>query len=349
MPVSCDHLDRFVRAVHRRWVIVRAAEMVGLAVLGGCGLAMLLLPILLWRGEPALPIVLTTTAIAAAGGLLAGIIRRPALRSAAAEADRQLDLADLLSTALLKRESSTHDDWAATVVAIADARCRTLAPNGVVLNRLGGRAWGGIGLAASFVLTLGLMSANPRSTEALAAAAVNPATDLNALASPPSSPSNPVASARGPRANPNAGIPMDREEAQPGGNDLPDKTASAAPADATEDAAGSDGSGAGWATSPQESRAASPSPVRLNDASPTDPDGMRTGGGGALSPPSDAHDAERNSSTIAAPSRDAASVPAWQSTSWPAARDQAISAVRDGRISEPYRDLIRDYFDGPRP
>jgi hypothetical protein len=54
------------------------------------------------------------------------------------------------------------------VIATADARCRTLAANDVILNRFGGRAWGGIGLAAALVLTLGLMSANPRPSVARA-------------------------------------------------------------------------------------------------------------------------------------------------------------------------------------
>jgi hypothetical protein len=55
------------------------------------------------------------------------------------------------------------------VLAIADDRCRRHAPSQVLLNRLGRRAWGGIGLAAALVLTLSAMTGNPREVRAVAA------------------------------------------------------------------------------------------------------------------------------------------------------------------------------------
>ncbi len=42
--------ERFVGAVHRRMVLLRAAERVGLCVLGGCVVAAALAPILKARG-----------------------------------------------------------------------------------------------------------------------------------------------------------------------------------------------------------------------------------------------------------------------------------------------------------
>ncbi|MGB7157634.1 MAG: hypothetical protein WBD40_06185, partial [Tepidisphaeraceae bacterium] len=103
MTSQTNDFDRFLRAVHRRWVVLRAAESVGISVLIGSALALLVLPILLWRDEPAMPLVLATIVIAAMCGLVAGVIRRPDVMSAATEADRQLGLADLLSTALATR------------------------------------------------------------------------------------------------------------------------------------------------------------------------------------------------------------------------------------------------------
>jgi tetratricopeptide (TPR) repeat protein len=57
MTTHTSHLDRFIRAVHRRWILVRAAEHVGVCLAAGCVLSLLFLPILFWRGESALPVV----------------------------------------------------------------------------------------------------------------------------------------------------------------------------------------------------------------------------------------------------------------------------------------------------
>src|SRR5688572_32799835 len=68
-----DHLALFLRAVHPRWVAVRVAESTGIGVLAGCALALLVLPIVLWRGEPAMTGVLTTRGMAAMAGTNVGI------------------------------------------------------------------------------------------------------------------------------------------------------------------------------------------------------------------------------------------------------------------------------------
>ncbi len=349
MPVSCDHLDRFLRAVHRRWIVVRLAESAGLAVLGGCGLALTLLPVLLWRGEPALPVVLMMIALAAAAGLVAGIIRRPGLLAAAAETDRQFDLEDLLSTAWITRGQSSADAWAEIVIATADARCRTLAPNAVAFNRLGGRAWGGIGLANALVLTLGLMSASPESNKALAAAGGEPISEWVA----PSQAAD-VAAARSRSSaqqhRPPPRRPLnDRDERQEGPDlDAGRTTETAVQSDASPPRAAAEaaGSGAGLATSPRPSNAAAPRiapaasavPVNRND----DPDRQSAGGGRSSAARASVDDVATGSTALASP---AAPVPAWQSSAWAADREEALSAVRDNRVPDGYRDLVRDYFE----
>jgi len=60
---------------------------------------------------------------------------------------------------------------------------------------------------------------------------------------------------------------------------------------------------------------------------------------------SEQRDATASGSTVVSP-RAASAAPAWQSPSWPAAREDALSAVRDGRINDEYRDLVREYFNG---
>src|SRR5688572_21535800 len=159
MTRETNHLERFLRRVHRRWVLLRAVESAGVGAAIGCAAALALVPVLLWRDRPAVSVALTLMAVAGAAGLLFGLTRRPTLYAAAVEADRQLDLHDLLASALASLDS--NDGWGGAVVAHAEARCRTLSPDAILLNRLGVRAWSGIGLAAALVLTLSLLSSRP--------------------------------------------------------------------------------------------------------------------------------------------------------------------------------------------
>ncbi|HEV2295884.1 MAG TPA: hypothetical protein VGR35_18705 [Tepidisphaeraceae bacterium] len=339
MSRSRTNLDRFVGAVHRRWVMLRMVETTGLAVLGGCGMSLLVLPILLWRREPALPVVLTTTAVAAFAGFIAGVVRRPSLLSAATEADRQLQLADLLSTALLTHARSPADPWAMTVVATADERCRTLAPNTVLLNRLGARAWGGVGLAMALVLTLGLMSSNPQHSAALATAGAD-----YSIAPDAGQFQTPLSAARD-RAE-----PAQRQRDPHNGSEAvaaDSTTTEAATARATDRASRSAASatesgGAGLATSPQESAPRRPAQLASPTASPTNPNGVRAAGG-TSTVSADPTDDDALASVVA--SRGAQSTPPWASPGWPAAREQALSAVRDHRVPDRYRDLVREYFN----
>jgi len=73
------------------------------------------------------------------------------------QADRQLRLSDLLGTALALRQRENPDEFEQAVMGLAEARCRGASPSAVVLNRLGARSWGGIGLTGAMVIGLGLM------------------------------------------------------------------------------------------------------------------------------------------------------------------------------------------------
>ena len=338
MRTASTDLDRFLRAVHRRWVVVRVAEAAGVGAAAGCGLALLVLPIVLWRGEPALPIVVAAAAVAALAGAIAGVIRRPTLASAAAEADRQLSLADLLSTALATRDRAASDPWAAVVVATASARCRTLAPGAVIVNRFGGRAWGGIGLTTALALTLALMSADPNESAALA-----PAPDEELAAHAVALPRSGRDSARAASANPtqrnsaSAAEPASERE-------TPEGQASAnVDGQASRASSAGEGGGAGLATSsrlpaavrPQQSPHAGSRSVTAGDPS----------AGGASGTQPQARETADSPSSASTDSALANHTPAWRSPAWPAARDEALSAVRDGAVRSEYRDLVREYFD----
>src|SRR2546423_699532 len=153
MAASAPHFENFLRALHRRLVVVRALERTGLGALAGCVAAEGLIPLLLWRGESAVTPALFLLGLGAAVGLLWGVTHRPTALAAAMEADRQLGLSDLLGTAAACA-GAVQDPWCRTVLAVADDRCRRHAPSQVLLNRFGGRALGGIGLAAALALNL---------------------------------------------------------------------------------------------------------------------------------------------------------------------------------------------------
>ena len=70
-----------------------------------------------------------------------------------------------------RRRRRLEDDsnpWLRTVLALADEQCRRHTASQVVLRRYGSRAWGGIGLAASLVLTLAALFSPPGTTPAVA-------------------------------------------------------------------------------------------------------------------------------------------------------------------------------------
>src|SRR5947209_3912906 len=123
MPESRSHFERFMRAVHRQHVIVRTLEHAGWGLIGGGVPARVILLIAWIFARPALPAVGATLLLGIICGLATGWWRRPSKLDSAIEADRQLNLADLLSTAWLHGRSP-RDPWVQTVLNIADARCR---------------------------------------------------------------------------------------------------------------------------------------------------------------------------------------------------------------------------------
>lgn len=353
-----SQLDRFTRAVHRRLLLVRAIEGAGLALLVSAAFALPLTVALLWQDRPALAAAVVTLSLGAAAGLLAALLlRRPTLYDAAAEADRQLELSDLLATALAARASV--DPWQRAVVAMADARCATLKPNAVVLHRFGGRAWGGIALATALVLTLGLLSVTP--AEAPARDARPEDDQATALAAAETDPEPPgrrdeLLSAAHDRAaaSPREYLPQDASESGRGA--MASDDADPAPPRAVHDASASrrtaDAGGVGSASASSVTRRTQPAPApapspraREGIDDPTAP----TAGGGRMS---EAHpdagaaaSSSVTSSSAAAPGAGRQSpVPPWRSPSWPTDVAAAEQAVRSGRVGDGYRDVLRAYF-----
>src|SRR5688500_3307713 len=124
MDLNRTQLDRFVRAVHRRLVVMRILERIGIGILIASIAGAILVPILMWRGQSALTLAMATLAIGAAAGFVWGATRRPSVLQSAMETDRQLGWSDLLGTAITVHddeadEADEADGWARSVRAVA--------------------------------------------------------------------------------------------------------------------------------------------------------------------------------------------------------------------------------------
>ncbi|HEV8293519.1 MAG TPA: hypothetical protein VGP94_16400, partial [Tepidisphaeraceae bacterium] len=166
MYASPTSLDRFIRRVYRRLLVLRLVEWAGLGFGIGCGFALLLIVLLRNRSESSPAVAGVVMAIGAALGFIASLLRRPQIIDAAVEADRQLDLADLLATAWQLQKAPVKESFEEAVLLIANDRAARIQPRSVVLHRLGVRAWSGIGLAGALVLTVAILTANPLDTQA---------------------------------------------------------------------------------------------------------------------------------------------------------------------------------------
>lgn len=341
MGDRAPHLERFISAVHRRMVVMRFIERVGVSVLGGCGVLALLMPVLIWRHQPTGSLVLATLAVACVAGLSWALIGRPTPLAAAMEADRQLRLAELLSTALSMR-GGDDDPFARVVLASAEARCAGASPSSVILNRLGARSWGGIGLALLLVGVVAVMtSESPRTQLSAAAPRTWQELEDQRLADQVS------------RAAPTARTPDYRRPKTGSGGDendpiksgtptATDTTTTAAKTTANDNKTGAsdEGTGAGAGTSASTAKTGTTiKPVTGGTAASTQ--GQTTSTGGDSTTAASGGTGAGASGQGTAPRRPA---PAWQSTDWPQIQSQARQAVSEGRVPAPYQDLVRDYF-----
>ena len=360
MQTRPRHLDRFLAALHRRLILVRVLECAGLGALVGCAVAAVLIPVLLWRQRPALPPSIGLLAAGAAAGLAWGIARRPNRLQAAAEADRQLGLADLLGTALTVAPRSRESDrdaeagpWLASVLSLADAATRAHAPSDVILHRVHARAWGGIVLAAALVLSLAALFENqPRadaSANQVAGASQTRVAQTRALKETTGAALRTQRGTPAPAARATAEASPDRE--LPGATSEDSDDGAAAERSATPDgrsaSSGDDGAGGGNAKSnrPPASERSPWSPDAVA-ARPAEQGNVAAGGAGvgrADQPPGGA-DVAGSSGGASAPT---SATPPWRSAAWSDDVARANAAVKAGRVPASHRDLVREYFDRP--
>jgi hypothetical protein len=356
MASTAPHLERFLLAVHRRLVVVRVVEHAGLGALAGCAGTTLILPLLLWRGEPTVMPVGALMALGVVAGMGWGVARRPSRLSAAMEADRQLDLHDLLGTAAGAGPDDGSNPWFRTVLALADEQCRRHTPAQVVLRRYGSRAWGGIGLAASLVLTLAALLSPPGTTPAIASRDPGAAVDRSAanpdhsaeLPAPAATPRNvvgvPLHESRSLDTDPSTDDELPRrDEARALSGDPSNSTPRSTAASGTDGKGGGAGRARPRVASPD---APSSSPPNRGAAPSGDAraNATATGGGSEVpdSSPGNGDGPGAASGTTIAPS---GRVAPWESSSWRADARAAEGALETGRVPDSYRDLVRQFFD----
>ncbi|MGE5611722.1 MAG: hypothetical protein ACM359_20920 [Bacillota bacterium] len=372
MQAVHDNLVRLVGRLYRRLWMLRVVEGMGVGVLAASGAGLILLLILMGRGE-AVPVdTLWILLVGGVGGALWAILRRPRVIQAAMEADRQLGLADLLSTALAIVEDSgqyatrphpTRSDtlagkspaassqpeslaeaFAAAVVAMADARCAELSASSVVLHRLGLRAWGGIGLASALLISVALVAANPLDSQASPWAGVMRG---NAGGSEPAR--VPQIAGMAPRLSPAVVRPIVRDDpnrdengfnpARASSNTLASETGQS---QQTAEAANPEGAGPGVGTSHAKNRG---DPLGAEGTGVANATTGRTPAGGVGLPNGEGKVGLGPSGGAVGRGAAARVTPAWKSPAWVGAQEAARAAVQAGQIPQEYQDLVRAYFD----
>jgi hypothetical protein len=361
MSDRTSHLDRFVRSVHRRMVLVRAAERFGVCLLIAAALSLIVMPVLMYRGRDTGPFLLSVIGASALVGAIWAVARRPGRLAAAAEADRQLKLADLIGTAWAIRAAGGHtsEPFVDSVLAQAETRCRAASPAALKLHRLGSRGWGGIGVAVTLAVALHLLGPDSRQSSARASASLSPQPrtwqEIEADRAGNDARSVAALDLRRPRAgggtddDPAKSDPPDASSQQ-GGDATPDKPGAADdPSSKTAQATGGPG-GAGSAKSNVKNSGGPAATDPTAGGSPeksTGKDAPGAGGGGATGDPARAGNAAGNGGATAAATapKSRRPAPVWRSGDW--ANDQAAAreAVRSGKVPDAYRDLVREYFD----
>jgi hypothetical protein len=347
MSFASNPTIRFLRAVHRRHVLLRAVEHggIGLMIGGFLGLAVLLTA-MATGGRPISMSLMTTAAL---GGALLGIatgwMRRPTMLDSAMQADRQLDMTDLLSTAWSLRQ--TDDPWARQVLVCANARCRSMSPAAVLLGRWGKRGWGSVALVSLLLICASLLIEQSQNTRA----ANNSATlsSASSTLSPNDLPtpiwSNPAWPVYRPWHSPDETpeSPPNQSPNSEADSQNSQKIDTHTPSTASE--TNSHDTGPGLARTPSKQNVPLPAIEQsANQSPPSKSNGQATGGGLAIHSPlsagpsiTDGHVTDQHPTTQT------------QTSPWAASNDTAPSIpntfdVQANPQYQPYSDMIRQYF-----
>jgi len=335
--MQISHLQKFLQRARRTWTVWTVAEHAGLGLLCGCCCVLLLLPILLWRGQPGQTLAIVFPLLGSAIGTILGLRARPNLETVAQLADRRFQTSDLLATAYALRESA--DPWHASILNLADKCALGLSPASLTPHRLGPRAWSGIFLSLVAAITLGLLSVTMPADRAQAVIAPTVADASAAWVQPREAPSI------GQQSNPAREAKAESTpDSQPMGSSNDVSAAGALPQrsdPANRDGQGDMGAGGGSARtdSPQFAMPANHAALAGRDSIADA--AVATAGQGS--------EVRSHGSGGAMAGRVAGGhgpdVAPWSALDWPAAQAGAFQAIQAGQIPDAYRNLVRDYFD----
>lgn len=346
-PMSADpfrNFDRFLRRVRHRLTVLRLLERVGVAVAMSSAVALPLIGLLAWRGASAMQPTLLCLGLGILGGIAWGASSAPTVLETALQVDRQLDWADLLTSALYLR-AAPDDAWRFAVLIDAERRCTGLSPSTIFLRRLSSQAWSGIGLALTLVLALsawvGLL-ADSLARDAQALSVSNPA-------QPPDIAGQPLLAQIPIGARRRSAAPPDGQDTRTGdpspaapdhGDGSAPLTQSQSPAKATTP---SDGQGGVLGRTNPRSRGVPPSDSAAAIGSSPAGNGKPTGGNSAsidVVPPGTG----AVGGTVTRVSGRPSEIAPWSAAEWPREVEAAQRAISSGEVSPPFRDLVREYF-----
>lgn len=349
---SLADLTRLVRSVHRRQIWVRSAERIGLGVAAGCAAALAPTIVLLLHHRS--PILWVEVSLI--GGVLAGIawsiLRVADPLQAAIAIDRQLDLAELLSSAWLLQSTVAADEpWRNAILTQAAQRSRSISASSVKVSHLPRRAWGGIALCLGLLFTLCCFAPGARQRQALShgpnyamtSSAENesnrPLLDLSAPLERPvllADPDDPNASRLGQNES---ASPADPKSTSGSADDSSNRTQTASKTPGI-------GSGSARTDAPREQGgnlserpAVAPSEHRTQGGA-----GHPAGGAGASASAGPAGNDVAAGGAVTGGSPRQQETPPWKSPTWPATVKRTQRALATGTIPPAYRDLVREYF-----
>ncbi|MGA2443271.1 MAG: hypothetical protein ABSH08_20150 [Tepidisphaeraceae bacterium] len=337
---------KFISAVRRRILLMRIAESIAVATAIASAAGLALLPLAWWRGQSALPMASALFLLGLLCGLIRGISRRPTVLQAAVEADRQLDLHELLGTILQLAASPAESAWRESVADFAENQCRLLKlkPSAVIVSRLGLRAWAGVGILGALLLTSAALTARPANVTAASSSALA-YVPANSSQPPDAAPTNiyeePARTAARPPGpggtddDSNRAFPHNRPDDSTGGS-VPRQNPQS---HSSTGISSTPGSGLAVTASPK----LSPEWPQTHNVSGDPSHAGRVAAGTGQSDPRASAPGDTNS-TIAASASATANPAPWTTPAWPADAAAAENSITAGRVPNADADLVRDYF-----
>ena len=148
MSDAAPHFQRFIVKLRRRAVFFHAVTRMGESLAVGCLIGMLAVSVQWWRGGTAGLVTLVSLCASVLIGMVRAVMSCPTRLQVAMHADRQLNLSDLLGSALMVRQTNP---WSTTVLALADAHCVTQKPSSILVVGWNRRHWAGLLLAMTLL------------------------------------------------------------------------------------------------------------------------------------------------------------------------------------------------------